>query len=353
MLDRMDLESRERGILAKPVIGVSGFTIKHTVGENTSTDVADATTGMSNVDDLLTSNYIELRDNVNLRDYLYRACNGGYNLDIQATVDLAYPDTVSQTAQFPTRDSSNINNDEIGTVIGAASGISSVASAAAYSNTYKDDWDDTPYYVTINTNAILTLNSDDALNAFGDYYQLGINDLDMDAEGLALDDDGNSEVKLNAAYNVSDLSEAGTANSMKLTISVRKKADYNTKLEIDDYITSLKLYAEDDKGFAQSSHASYITINETTGATEYTYIIQNPTNYLDYDAAAQTYHIPITYSVLTGSNFTGQYSNYMIKLEAELYTDTAATAANRINGSHDDDHVIWTNAKILYDVFDH
>ena len=356
MLDRMD-ENREKGILARPVIDVDDFTIKHTIGGNTIIDVANAistaTTTMSDVYELLTPNYIEIRDNINLRDLLYRSCNGGYNLDIQATVKLSYPDTVSQTAQFPTRDSSNISNSDIGTVIGAASGISSVASAAAYSNTYQEDWDDTPYYVTINTNAILTLNSDDALNAYGDYYQLGINALDMDAEGLALDENGNSEMKLNAVYDVSDLSEAGTANSMKLTISVRKKADYNTKLEIDDYITSLKLYAEDDKEFAQSSHASYITINETAGAVEYTYIIQNPTSYLDYDAAAQIYHIPITYSVLTGSNFSGQYSNYMIKLEAEMYTDTEATAANRINGSHDDDHVIWTNAKLLYDVFDH
>lgn len=357
MLDRMDEESREKGILARPVIDVNNFTIKHTTGGNTYTDVADAretaTTTMSDVYNLLTPNYIEIRDNINLRDYLYRSCSGGYNLDIQATVNLSYPDTVSQTAQFPTRDSSNISDSDIGTVIGAASGISSVASAAAYSNTYKEDWDDTPYYVTINTNAILTLNSDDALNEYGDYYQLGINDIDMDAEGLALDENGNSIVKLNAVYDVSDLSEAGTANSMKLTISVRKKADYNTKLEIDDYITNLKLYAEDDEGFAQSSHASYISINETTGATEYTYIIQNPTSYLDYDAAAQTYQIPITYSVLTGNNFSGQYSNYMIKLEAELYTDTAATTANRINGSHDDDHVIWTNARIVHEVFNH
>ena len=356
MLDRM-AESREKGILAKPVIDVNDFTIKHTTGGNTDTDVADAkataTSIMSDVYELLTPNYIEIRDNINLRDYLYRSCNGGYNLDIQATVNLSYPDTVSQTAQFPTRDSSNINNDEIGTVIGAASGISSVASAAAYSNTYKEDWDDTPYYVTINTNAILTLNSDDALNEFGDYYQLGINDLDMDAEGLALDEDGNSEVKLNAVYDVSDLSKAGTANSMKLTISVRKKADYNTKLEIDDYITSLKLYAEDKKGFSQSLHASNITINEATGATEYTYIIQDPTNSLDYDVAAQTYYIPITYSVFAGNKFNGQYSNYMIKLEAEMYTDTSATAANMINGSHDDDHIIWTNARILHEVFDH
>lgn len=43
----------------------------------------------------------------------------------------------------------------------------------------------------------------------------------------------------------------------------------------------------------------------------------------------------------------------MIKLEAELYTDTTASVVNRINGSHDEDHVIWTNAKIMYDIFDH
>jgi hypothetical protein len=352
MLDRMDLESRERGILARPLIDVDHFTITHELEDVTYTDVADATTDMSDPDELLTSNYVEFRNNINLRDILYNSCVGGYDLDIQADVGLSYSDTFRQAVQFPTRDSSNNNSSDIGTIIGAASCISSVASTAAYSNTYQEDWDNTAYYVTINTNAILTLNSDDALNEYGDYYQLGINELEMDADGLALDENGNSIIKLNASYNVSDLSEAETAESMKVVVSLRKKADYNTKLQIDDYITDLKLFDVDDKSFAESDYASYITSSEVTDAEEYTYIIQDPDQYLHYDSVGKTYQIPITFSALSGSNFDGQYSNYMIKMEVEMYTDTSATPANIINGSRDDDHVIWTHSKILYEVIE-
>jgi hypothetical protein len=353
MLDRMDLNGRDKGILSKPVITVSDFTIKHTLNGTEFVDEDDATEGMSSVYDLMTSNYIELRDNIDLKKLLYNSCSGAYNLDISATVDLAYPDTVSMSAQFPTRDTSQLNNDEIGTIIGASSNISSVATAAAYSNTMAEDWDDTAYYVTINTNAILTLNSDDAENEYGDYYQLGINELDMEADGLALDNNGNPIVKLNAVYDVSDLSEAGTAESMKLTISLRKKADYNTELDIDDYINSLALYDKDGNSFKTTGNSSNITVTETADSYEYTYIIKDPDENLKYDSAGQIYEIPIIFSILSGDNFNGQYSNYMIKLEAELYTDDSATSDNLIDGSYDDDHVIWTHTKMVYDVFEH
>lgn len=352
MLDRIDTDGREKGILAQPVIGVSDFTIKHTVNDVEYTDVADASSGMENVYDLLTSNYVELRDNIDLKQYLYNSCSGaGYNLDVVAKVDLAYPDTVSMSTQFPTRDTSQQNSENIGTLIGASSNLSSVAASAAFSNTSDEDWDDTPYYVTINTNAILTLNSDDAANEFGDYYQLGINELDMDADGLALDENGNSIIKLNAVYDVSDLSEAGTAESMKLTLSVRKKADYNQELDIDDYITGIVLKDKDGKSFKAADNSSHITVTETANSYEYTYIIKDPDEHLKYDAAGQIYEIPITFSVLSGANFNGQYSNYMIRLEADMYKDAAATQF--IDGSNDNDHVIWTHAKMVYDVFDY
>lgn len=353
MLDRMDLNGRDKGILSKPVITVSDFTIKHTLNGTEFVDEDDATENMSNVYDLITSNYIELRDNIDLKKLLYNSCSGAYNLDISATVDLAYPDTVSMSAQFPTRDTSQLNNDEIGTIIGASSNISSVATAAAYSNTMKEDWDDTAYYVTINTNAILTLNSDDAGNKYGDFYQLGINELDLEADGLALDNNGNPIVKLNAVYDVSDLSEAGTAECMKLTISLRKKADYNKKLDIDDYINNLALYDKDGNSFKTTGNSSNITVTETADSYEYTYIIKDPDENLKYDSAGQIYEIPIIFSILSGDNFNGQYSNYMIKLEAELYTDDSATSDNLIDGSYDDDHVIWTHTKMVYDVFEH
>ena len=70
---------------------------------------------------------------------------------------------------------------------------------------------------------------------------------------------------------------------------------------------------------------------------------------MDYDAENKTYQIPITFNVIAGDDFEDeglQYSNYMVHLEVELYTDTAATTGKNISGSKDDDHVIYTNAKI-------
>ena len=63
---------------------------------------------------------------------------------------------------------------------------------------------------------------------------------------------------------------------------------------------------------------------------------------------SKRYQIPITFAVKSGDSFTGQYSNYMIRLDVALYTDyTASSDATKVDGSYDNDHVIWTNAKII------
>ena len=220
-----------------------------------------------------------------------------------------------------------------------------------------EDWTTTyAYYCTINTNAILTLNSDDATNVYGEYYQLGINELDMDAEesGLDLDADGNSKIKLDAVYNVSDLSAAGEAESMKIKISIRKKANYDIPLDIDDYITDLVLYDKGSNSFTDPNNPfkDYISATEPANALEYTYIVEDPDEHLVYDLASKTYQIPITFTAYSGDNFDKQFSNYMIRMDVELYKDHEATAENYIEGSRDDDHIIWTNAKIVYTVFE-
>ena len=360
MLNRMEEGTQEKGILTTPVVTVSDFEISHTKNGVKTVDVEDASEKMTPVSKekgTVTQNYIEIRDNINLRNDLYKSCDGGYNLDIQATVNLAYSSSESLSIQFPTRDSSNIDDSNIGTVIGAASNLSSTKTSAAYSKESMEDWTTTyAYYCTINTTAILTLNSDDATNVYGEYYQLGINELDMDAEesGLDLDADGNSKIKLDAVYNVSDLSAAGEAESMKIKISIRKKANYDIPLDIDDYITDLVLYDKGSNSFTDPNNPfkDYISATEPANALEYTYIVEDPDEHLVYDLASKTYQIPITFTAYSGDNFDKQFSNYMIRMDVELYKDHEATAENYIEGSRDDDHIIWTNAKIVYTVFE-
>ena len=367
MLNRQDTSS-ERGILTTPVVNVTNYNITHTInstGEVVLDRVINTETEMTNVYELINSNYIELRSNVDLKTYLRNSCSATTydTIEVNATVSLGYNDDTKLKTQFPTRDIEHLSDESIGTVFGAGSGISANPAAAAFNKTLEEEWNDVPYYCTLNTNAELVLNSDDALNELGEYYQLGINELDLNPDELT--EYGYAPEKLNAVYNVSNLSDAGNAHSMKLTVTLRKKDDYDTTINIADYIDDLNLYYWDSTAgenhtgayvpFSDNTETitadelqyNKITSNETN-AREYTYIVTNPYSVLDYDEDSKRYQIPITFAVKSGDSFTGQYSNYMIRLDVALYTDyTASSDATKVDGSYDNDHVIWTNAKII------
>ena len=377
MLNKLEIDKQQKGILTEPTLNVTDFTIKSKdkTGNVINTLIADAkdaieTTEAELYEEIIDQNYIELRNNINLKNFLYNSCGDtadgieNYNIVVKANVNMTYNSGID--IQFPTRGSDYKADPDkpIGTIIGASSNISSTSAAAAYSKTSAEAWNSRQYYCTENTNAILILNSDDSTNKYGEFYQLGINeyrfkfndddmpDAEMDDDNLHLDDDNNSIIKLNAIYDVSDLITADDAQSMKLTVSIRKKANYadDGKLDIADYITNLQLFTKDGKSFKDADNSSVVSVNETGSTVEYTYTIKAPRNYLTYDPDSKMYQIPITFSVKSGDNFTGQYSNYMINLKAELYTAETPSNASFIDGSRDDDHVIWTNAKIHFNV---
>ena len=349
MLNRQDLSSSERGILTVPVISVSNFNISHTdtsTQETVVDKVINTQTQMSDVYELINSNYIELRSNEDLKSYLKKTCEASSNyntIDVNATVSISYPDETKMKTQFPTRDSEHLDDPRIGTTFGAASGISANPAAASFNKTLKEDWNTNPYYVTLNESATLILNSDDASNKLGEYYQLGINGL----EGIPEND--YVPIKLNAVYNVADLAGADDAESMKVKITLSRKEDYDITLPINTYINNLVLYDGTNDSFEDSSNTGIISVDKSNTNT-FVYVVKDPKENLKYNSVGKTYQIPVTFAVKAGDTFEGdelQYSNYMIKMEVDMYTDDAATEIKKITGSNDSDHVIWTHARIV------
>lgn len=350
-----------RGIQVRPKVsfGTEGFKINN--GEDISEDVAV----------IIGSNFIEFRDGVDLSSYLQATCNTsnaayGQDVVIQTTVNLKYDNKDDMEDQFPLRDTSEENNPSsvIGTKMLGSSNLSSSVTSAAYSKTVDEEWGERGllYFITTASNAKLTLNSDDAGNQNGEYDQLGINARDMNSVDSA---NGYVPMKLRAFYDVSDVGEADSAAGMKLIVTVRRKDDYTDAgvLPIDEYVTDLVIgdrrYDSFEPEDENDEYVFAVTTSSASSATSYVYVIQNPKTVFSYvnEAGKTYYEIPITLSVYTGTgdSFEGDtiplsklYANYMIDLKAELYYDTAC--GNYIEGTRDNDHVIWTNAKILTEV---
>ncbi|WP_294413224.1 hypothetical protein [uncultured Ruminococcus sp.] len=373
MLNRQDLSSSLQGIATRPdLIKVSNFTIKHgNVLDYTVDTDPDTDAGMTDPYRLTTANYIELRGNKDLRTYMRTASlTAGLTYSISATWELSYTEATKLAAQFPTRDTSNINNTSIGTLIGGSSNMSSTPEAAVYSKNVAKLEDDQheeitwvsnyAYYCTINTNAKLTLNSDDSDNENGEFYQLGINANDIDPDELT--ENGYVPMKLKAVYDVSNLSAADTVESMKLTFTVSKKPNYGTALTFADYVDGLNVYSYDAVSNAELPYAALtsgtgVSIDTTTATDKVVYIVDNPDEVFDYDSGSKVYQIPVTFNAIIGDDFgnSKEYANYMIRLEIEIYTKASNAdgwATSSIDGSNDDDHVIFTHAKLITSIIE-
>ena len=346
-LNRQEDENISRkGIRAVPTVSVSSYTID-------GQDVTDTMTPVSLAAKTVTSNYIELRNNENLKSYLKAAYGNGSVVTIAATFSLKYNSEEDIVAQFPTRDANQIESTVIGTKIGGSSNISANASSAAYSKMFHAAEDSTLYYCRLAPTASLIYSSDDATNENGEYYQLGINARELsDMEIL----NGYVDMKTLATYNVVQLadSDVADAQSMKITLTMhRKEADgsYNTeeKIAIADYIKA-------DTLMFRNKRDEVLTKSGSSTADTFVYVVNDPINVLDYDADNKLFKIPVTFAVYTGSNNTFEgsgryYANYMVHLEVKLY-DGENAGGNLIGGSTADDHVIYSNAKIFAEVID-
>ncbi|MDO5147906.1 MAG: hypothetical protein Q4D76_00770 [Oscillospiraceae bacterium] len=347
-LNRQDsATAQERAILSVPSITLPTFTV---AGE----DVSGQMTPLSIDEGTITSNYIELRNNKNLKNLLKTAWDEKGTVDIIADFTLTYNDTDSISKQFPTRDTSERNDPSCvkGTKLGGSSSISSNPASAASTRTIKEDWNDTLYYCTIPASAKLIYSSNDASNANGEFAQFGINARELDTDEV---NSGLVTMNTLATYSVGTLEASDKAKSMKITITLSKKDNYGTTLPIDAYIKSGTLKLMNAKNEELTKAASSST-------QEFVYIITNPKQNLSYyeDTQIKKYEIPVTFSVYTGNvpdtvnQLEGfedrglEYSNYMVKLKVELFYDEGTT--DRIAASESIDHIIYTNSKIYSDV---
>lgn len=348
-LNRQEAGVNARGIKTIPTVRVSAYTVgTKNVKSQYEAAPADFDRGT------ITNNYIELRNNENLKTYLLRAYNSdttnntGY-FRISATFSLDYTginDTETEnkiSAQFPTRDTSSINDHTIGTKIGGSSNISSSPNTTASSKTSISAWWDTMYFTRISSSAELIYSSDDAENINGEFAQLGINARELsDTEASS----GVVHMKTLVTYKVGKLDAATSAGSMKLTLNMSEKGSYGTPIPIYNYIKdgTLKIYKD--------GGVETLELSDTSTNTNFEYIINTPMSAMNYDSVAKTYYIPIEFDVYTGNNANFEtanrdYANYMVQVQAELFTGTNAVTANYIDGSRSADHVIYTNAKII------
>ena len=365
---------------SNPNVEVLAFTVNETALDtiHANTPTVNTLAGMSGNNALIDAHQLELRSNVNLKLDMYNTYTanptGDATFPVTATVKLTYSDDDTIQAQFPENtDPNSEKGRNIGTNITGASNISSQAEAAAYSKTSKNGTDNTKYYMKSSKKASLNYYSADtetyevtpasentpAVNAErllteNKYGQFGINALDPVRD---TDDDSILDMKTQADYNILNIPEdkRNDIKSMKVTVTLRRKADYEDtgKLPIEQFLVpdSLTLYQKEigDDRFTKM----------TSTDTDFVYYVNCTKN----DFNSNIYRIPINFSVYTGDNnlfanktyMVGEetkniyYSNYMVKINVELYDRLNATGT-KINGSEANDHIIYTNARMYYDI---
>ena len=144
---------------------------------------------------------------------------------------------------------------------------------------------------------------------------------------------------------------------MELTISLyRKDAEgkYTVALNPADYITVPTF------GNTATGTITAASSDTPSAGRIYTYTFNRAA--LQSNASVYSggvYTIPINYSVKTAFSGSDQathfYSNYKVVVSASMYkneVENENTVPKMLNGTDDDDHLIYTNAKINSNAFD-
>lgn len=311
-------------------IGIKGVNNVDVTSYKINNDpVTKYNSGWNSVNDTTTnSTYIEMRNNVPLASLLVEG-----TVVVEASVTVSF-DTENGgiTAQFyPETPATN------GTKVIALSKMSSNRSATAYSKVL-DKTDELSaqssspgttnrYYTNDSETAELTYDALEIYNE-GQIPQLGINAND--------EDDINklpAEIKTNGSYDVEKCQSAwATATKVRCKIELKTIDDnYSTDRDIFDYI--------DEDTFSVFNGITPDTEGTTDKVLIYTY------NKSDLSAYYQdkTYQIPITFKVLSGSEFETaglKYANYGIFLTVSLIDDQDNAVLSKT------DYVKFANARI-------
>ena len=204
--------------------------------------------------------------------------------------------------------------------------------------------------------------------ADGKYRSLGVNAL-TDTKG---------HITARADYDVSVLPSQGDYIELTMTLSRKQSyvrpaeddpANEGTVLEIDDYISGLKIYGKNNSvlfdqdkildGTAVpqegvTASISKVVSESKTIAAGYIYVLRVRKDLVEMltEDSTDRYVFRMDYDILTGDGtdkWNEQYSNYKVSLTAVMFREGESA---HLKNSYDSDHLIYTNAKVQSKVID-
>lgn len=297
-------------------------------------------------EELMNSNYIELRNNKNLNEYLRNSAEGHNNAaTIQVTFAIEYAEK-NLSKQFPER--KDESDSTIGSLVRGFSNISSVAESGAYSAISLKAEDTHRYYTKNISSAKLTYSvtkTPDSPN--GQYSSIGINPFDEQTAKVVTN---KGHIDSTAIYSYIDLVDPGEYIEFNLTLSCKKDGYERSPLVISDYLNNLTIKAGNTPLYTQGSSSDTSLLKAYMSSDGKTITLRAHKSKLK-EIANKIYSIDISYDVLTGEangfGTTKAYSNYMVSLTADIY-DAIDSTVIPDNPTHDSDHIIYTNSKLQY-----
>ncbi|MDD7184783.1 MAG: hypothetical protein PUH54_03800 [Oscillospiraceae bacterium] len=288
---------------------------------------------------------------INIADYL---TSGGPGVAPTVVVDSCFKIKYSHTGiivQFPEREKSDEETD-IGTYVSARSSLAYSPSDTTYSSSISEiakDSLDRLYYRYQMTDADLKFNVyhtdiDNSEEVSGDIItkandQLGINIFDSGT-------DNNSVIQTKGIFDASQLSALEKNNlNVRWTIELRCKQDNysdDKDLKLLDYLNGITVKGVDENTLATLTNSSAEGIMQNDGKKWYYQAERSKFEEIDNLGLFDIY---LDFDVKTGADLQAVanafYSNYKIVLTATL-----CEGSSPIDGTSDDDYLIYTNARL-------
>lgn len=300
-------------------------------------------------EELMNSNYIELRNNKNLNEYLRNSNSGHDNAaTIRVTFAIEYAEK-NLSKQFPER--KDESDSTIGSLVRGFSNISSVAESGAYSAISLPAYDTHRYYTKNISSAKLTYSVEKTPNSpNGQYSSLGINPFDEQTAKVVTN---KGHIDSSAIYSYIDLVDPGEYIEFNLMLTCKADGGYErTPLVIGNYLNNLTIKAGNTTLYTQGGSTDTDALKASMSSDGKTITLRAHKSQLK-EIADKIYSIDISYDVLTGEangfGSTKAYSNYMVTLTADIYEAIDSTVSPD-NPSHDSDHIIYTNSKLQYNM---
>lgn len=310
----------------------------------------------SDVNGEAVTNFFEVREmnegnEINIADYL---TSGDPGVAPTVVVDSCFKIKYSHAGiivQFPERDKSE-ESSNIGTSVSARSSLAYSPSDTTYSSSMSDIAEDSAkrlYYRYQMTDADLKFNVyhtdiDKSEEVSGDIItkandQLGINIFDSGT-------DKKSVIQTKGIFDASQLSALEKNNlNVRWTIELRCKQDNysdDKDLKLLDYLNGITVKDVDENTLATLTNSSSEGIMQNEGKKWYYQAERSKFEEIDNPGLFDIY---LDFDVKTGADLQAVanafYSNYKIVLTATL-----CEGSSPIDGTSDDDYLIYTNARL-------